>query len=82
MEALYPEEIAGLVRGMILGEREAVPPDAEEDFALLGLAHLLAISGLHVGVFVGAIYGMLKAIGLTREKRRGQCSFSCRRWRC
>ena len=36
VEALYPEEIAGLIRGMILGEREAVPPDAEEDFALLG----------------------------------------------
>lgn len=71
LEALYPEEIAGLVRGMILGEREAVPPDAEADFALLGLAHLLAISGLHVGVFVGAIYGLLKGIGLTREKAAG-----------
>ena len=71
VEALYPEEIAGLIRGMILGEREAVPPDAEEDFALLGLAHLLAISGLHVGVFVGAVYGLLKGIGLTREKAAG-----------
>ncbi|WP_460415267.1 DNA internalization-related competence protein ComEC/Rec2 [Planifilum fimeticola] len=71
VEALYPEETAGLVRAMILGEREAVPPDAEEDFALLGLAHLLAISGLHVGVFVGSIYEMLKAIGLTREKAAG-----------
>ena len=53
------------------GGAERPPGHGEEDFALLGLAHLLAISGLHVGVFVGAIYGLLKGIGLTREKAAG-----------
>ncbi|MDR6225093.1 DNA internalization-related competence protein ComEC/Rec2 [Desmospora profundinema] len=68
VEAIYPEETAGLVRGMLLGERKQVPPVVEENFILLGLIHLLAISGLHVGVFVGCLFGGLQWCGVTRER--------------
>lgn len=68
VEAIYPEATAGLVRGMLLGERKEVPPQVEEDFTILGLIHLLAISGLHVGIFVGCLFGGLQWCGVTRER--------------
>lgn len=68
VEAIYPDGTAGLIRGMLLGERKQVPPAVEEDFMLLGLIHLLAISGLHVGIFVGCIFGGLQWCGVTRER--------------
>lgn len=68
IDATYGETAAGLVRGMILGEREAVDLHVERQFATLGLLHLLAISGLHVGIVVGLCYGGLKWVGLTRER--------------
>lgn len=66
--AIYDEPVAGLVRGMILGERQAVDPLVERQFATLGLLHLLAISGLHVGIVVALCYGGLKWFGMTRER--------------
>lgn len=69
LDRLYPSDHAGLMKGMLLGNREAVPLEREEDFRSLGLIHLLAISGLHVGVFVGCLYGILTWVGVTRRRR-------------
>ncbi|MFC4076775.1 DNA internalization-related competence protein ComEC/Rec2 [Salinithrix halophila] len=68
LETVYPVESAGLVRGMLLGERKQVPAATEEDFKTLGLVHLLAISGLHMGIFVTCFFGGLTLAGVTREK--------------
>lgn len=65
---VYGEPGAGLVRGMILGERKAVDVTIERQFTALGLIHLLAISGLHVGIVSALIYGGLAWLGVTREK--------------
>ncbi|GGA36722.1 ComE operon protein 3 [Kroppenstedtia guangzhouensis] len=73
LDRLYPSDHAGLMKGMLLGDREAVPFETEENFRSLGLVHLLAISGLHVGVFVGCLYGILTWVGVTREKTAFIC---------
>ncbi|HJP33612.1 MAG TPA: DNA internalization-related competence protein ComEC/Rec2 [Candidatus Latescibacteria bacterium] len=41
---------AGLLRGMLLGDRHAIPEEVETLFRRTGLAHALVISGLHVGL--------------------------------
>lgn len=48
--ANLPAAEAGVLHALILGQREAVPSDLAEAFAASGAAHLLAISGLHVGM--------------------------------
>ncbi len=40
----------GLVKAMLLGIRDEIDPEVEEAFRRVGLAHILAISGLHVGL--------------------------------
>lgn len=40
---------AGLVRALALGDRGGLDPDTRRRFGALGLAHLLSVSGLHVG---------------------------------
>ncbi len=51
----YPE--SALATTMLLGKRESLPPDLVEKFRGTGAAHLLAISGLHVGVLLAATAG-------------------------
>ena len=43
----------GLVQALSLGERSAIPPDQWEVLTRTGTNHLVAISGLHVGLVAG-----------------------------
>ncbi|GAB7386600.1 DNA internalization-related competence protein ComEC/Rec2 [Bacillaceae bacterium] len=64
---LYPEDTAGLLRGMILGEREQVPQETLDTYAELGLIHVIAISGLHVALLAGGVLWLLRGLRLTKE---------------
>ncbi|NLJ40195.1 MAG: DNA internalization-related competence protein ComEC/Rec2 [Clostridiales bacterium] len=43
---------ATLLKAMTLGERWALPSEIKDQFAITGVAHILAISGLHIGFLV------------------------------
>ena len=51
----YPE--SALAQALLLGKRESLPTDLAEQFRGVGAAHLLAISGLHVGVLLAVTVG-------------------------
>ena len=45
-----PEPQAGLAQALLLGIRSELPQSVKESFRTAGMSHLLAISGLHVGI--------------------------------
>ncbi len=51
--ALLPQDKGGIVAAMLLGEKCALEEDVKELFQEGGIAHILAISGLHIS-FLGA----------------------------
>jgi competence protein ComEC len=55
---VLPEPQASLAQGIILGIRSSIPQDLRDDFSRSGTAHLLAISGLHLGVMAGILLGI------------------------
>lgn len=63
----YPSE-APMVEALLLAERGGLDPAVRADFTRAGGAHLLAISGFHVGVLAGWIFLLLRAGGLVRER--------------
>jgi len=50
-----PEAEAGMACAVLLGIRNAESRKASRPFSDLGLAHLFAVSGLHVGILLGII---------------------------
>lgn len=44
----YPE--SKVLQALILGERKEIPKDIQESFNRTGMSHVLAISGLHIGI--------------------------------
>ncbi len=63
IEELFPERESGIIKAILLADKG----DMEEDTYLLfsdgGITHILAVSGLHVSLFAGALLylaGMLK----------------------
>lgn len=59
------EEAAALMAAMTLGVRDDLGA-LRDRFAAAGLAHVLALSGLHVGVLLAAIGRLLAALGRRR----------------
>ncbi|MCI0865132.1 MAG: DNA internalization-related competence protein ComEC/Rec2 [Chloroflexi bacterium] len=52
LELALPATHSALARALLLGLRGQLPEDVVENFRETGTAHLLAISGLHVGVLL------------------------------
>ncbi len=60
----YP--VSAVAGACTLGIRFELPPSLKGYFSLSGLYHFLAISGLHVGIVVGAVAGLLKLLRVPR----------------
>lgn len=67
MDKLFNGEQAGYMKGLVLGIREDLDPAQFKQFSALGLTHILAISGLHVAVFMYMVSAALKLLRWTRE---------------
>ena len=67
LEASMPEPAAGLAAAMLLGLRSGVSAETSDAFRGAGLAHLLAISGMHVGIVLGL--AMLASRALLGRRR-------------
>ena len=64
---LSPER-AGLAAAVLLGTREQVDRQRNEDFMTTGTIHLLSISGLHVGILAYGFWFIARIGWLSRKK--------------
>ena len=55
----------GIFQAAILGEKSALTPDIQDMYRKNGIAHLLAISGLHVSLIGAGVFWILRKLGLS-----------------
>lgn len=65
--ATFPQE-AALVDALLLARRDGMDPGVRDAFTRTGAAHLLAISGFHVGVLAGWTLVLLRGLGASRRQ--------------
>ena len=63
----FPRD-AGLLRALILGYRQELPPELFQAFSRTGTLHVIAVSGSHVAIFAGIVVALLKSGGLPRTR--------------
>ena len=63
---LASQSMAALPRALLLGYRQDIDRRVYDSFAKTGTLHILALSGMHVGILILLIVIFLKAIGITR----------------
>ena len=59
-----PSPAAELLTGILFGQRSKLPEEVQENFRSAGTGHLLAVSGLHVGLVSALILGLWRLLGL------------------
>lgn len=68
---------AGLVRALALGDRRGLSDRTRRSFRQLGLAHLISVSGLHIGfVALPAAWALVRARALGRPRSRPVLGFA------
>ncbi len=61
----FPDHV-GILRALLLGYRQQLPPAHQTLFAWTGTLHIFAISGLHVGLLAGLLILLMRALGVPR----------------
>lgn len=56
---------AGLFKALLFGERGYLNESIEEQFRDAGVAHVLAVSGLHLGIIIGLLWFILRVVRLS-----------------
>lgn len=56
------EEAQALARGMLLGDRSGLTPEMVQSFRTAGMSHIMAVSGMHVGIIMTIIWMLLKPL--------------------
>lgn len=59
---------AGIAQALFLGYRQEIDQETYASYTQTGLVHLIAISGLHMGIFYGVLYSLLGFLPLFERK--------------
>lgn len=60
----------GITLALVLGVKDDLQDDVIQAFSATGAMHVLAVSGLHVGIIYAIVFLLLKKIGLSNRKYR------------
>lgn len=60
--AALPEPEASMTAALLNGEQCGIPRPVMDDMRASGLAHLLSVSGLHVALVAGLVFGALRGL--------------------
>ncbi len=66
---LFGGKNGSLVKGFLLGDTSDISTDVIRDFRRSGVSHLLAVSGMHISILLGAIDLLLKKIYVHKNIR-------------
>ena len=67
IDRLYPAPYSGVVRALLLADKTDLSEEIQDDFRACGIAHLLALSGLHLAVLAGAVHLVLSRLRLPHK---------------
>lgn len=69
--SVLPDEPAGLLPGLVVGDTSALSPRVEQEFLDAGMSHLTAVSGANITVVCGAVLLLLGAARAGPRLRAG-----------
>ncbi|MEZ0480528.1 DNA internalization-related competence protein ComEC/Rec2 [Planococcus sp. SSTMD024] len=67
IETSFPESLTVEAKALLLGDRSGMDVEQARIQRTLGITHLFAISGLHVGIVTGMIYFILLRLRVRKE---------------
>lgn len=70
IDQMFPAKDSGVIKAYILGDKSGMDTEISDSFSASGLSHILAVSGMHVAVFLASIAMFLKLIRFPKKQQR------------
>jgi len=67
VESNFNENIEGVINALLFGDRTRMSQEVESQYQIVGIVHLLAISGSHISLLSLVTYFILIRFGITKE---------------
>jgi len=67
IDKILPPPYCSVLKGILLGDREELPLQVLRNFQLTGTAHILVVSGLHVGLLFFVVFTLTRLIGFSQK---------------
>jgi len=64
------EQSRQIAMALLLGEKKSLDPEVRESYAQAGVLHILAVSGLHVGIIYMIFIFLMKPLKLSKNKAK------------
>lgn len=64
MSTYLDEDTTAIAQSLVIGEKEGLTTEVQEVFSAVGISHLLAISGLHISILIGALTALLSFVNV------------------
>ena len=62
LESLYPKDQSAFLKSLFLGEKSALSKEEKSLYQEAGIAHILAVSGLHLSLVGGTCFALLRLL--------------------
>lgn len=72
LDPLLGEKEQGVIRALTLGDRSALSEELRADYASAGVSHVLALSGLHVGILFMLLTACFRPLFQKRQRWIGE----------
>ncbi len=69
MDRVFEPDVAPVAKGLLLGDKRGLDDESYTDFKDTGMAHVLAVSGLHAGILIAAAYFFFRLLRMGRTPR-------------
>lgn len=69
MRPVFEDDVYGVISALTLGDKRPLSDEVREVYADAGVSHVLALSGLHVGVIYGLLSFLLRGVVRRRSLR-------------
>lgn len=56
IDTVLSGQTAAIIKALITGDKADIPPDVRDRFNAAGVSHILAVSGLHIGIVAGVSF--------------------------
>lgn len=58
LDSVFPDDVEGFARALLLGDRSKLSYEVNTAFSYSGIAHVIAVSGMHVSILFSFLYNL------------------------